>query len=283
MGKGGFDSVSKDRLRYQSLDWLRKQSKMYHSTPTSFRYFDLPIEIRYNILENLLVRGKVAMRSCLIRQRFPSWRHASPQWSLLKGVSRQMQREASDVVFSSKNTFFSPLGAICDEEKWFLPNQLPPIKKLDCVFDMRDINEASFWTFQHVKQWHDSFNVTPDIPFESLSSGEKLELLHGSKRQALMYDWVDKVKAVFGLELELLRFDLTDCRCPAVCCRLGEGVLSLISHDENTSFEYPKRLEIVGALKTEEKPLRAMLRRCSDLLEERVIFIDTPGCSCTVS
>ena len=223
------------------------------------------------------------MRNRLIHQRFPSWKHPPPQWSLLKGVSRQMQREASDVVYSSQNTFFSPVGAICDEERWFLPARLPPIKKLDCVFDMRDINEASFWTFQHVKEWHDSFNVTPGIPFESLSSGEKSELLHGSKRQALMDDWGDKVNAVLGLELDLLRFDLTDCRCPSGCCRLGESVLSLIIHDENTTLKYPKRLEIVGALKTEEEPLRAMTRRCSDILEERLVFIDTPGCFCTVS
>lgn len=72
-----------------------------------FRFFDLPFEIRSQILRYCLVRGKVAYGSTsIIRLRFPGWRHEPPQWTLLNAVSRQMQREASDVVFSSLNTFF---------------------------------------------------------------------------------------------------------------------------------------------------------------------------------
>ena len=52
-------------------------------------YFDLPLDIRYTILETLLVRGKVpASEGTDVTLRFLPWKHPPPQWSLLKAVCR---------------------------------------------------------------------------------------------------------------------------------------------------------------------------------------------------
>lgn len=46
-----------------------------------FRYFDLPFEIGYNVLELLLVRGPMALTQDLaIRERFPHRGRERLQW-----------------------------------------------------------------------------------------------------------------------------------------------------------------------------------------------------------
>lgn len=58
----------------------------FHSTPHSrredpFRYFDLPIEIRYDILGFLLVRGTVTLRRDVAgKRRLRYWDHERPEW-----------------------------------------------------------------------------------------------------------------------------------------------------------------------------------------------------------
>lgn len=119
----------------------------FHSTPHSrredpFRYFDLPIEIRYDILGFLLVRGTVTLRRDVAgKRRLRYWDHERPEWALLSVVSRQMQRDASDVVYSAKNRFFVPLGSIDDDGWWCIPRPFPQVKRLDIAFDMQDITE----------------------------------------------------------------------------------------------------------------------------------------------
>ena len=61
--------------------------------------------------------------------------------ALLSVVSRQMQRDASDVVYSAKNRFFVPLGSIDDDGWWCIPRPFPQVKRLDIAFDMQDITE----------------------------------------------------------------------------------------------------------------------------------------------
>ena len=57
--------------------------------------------------------------------------------ALLSAVSRQMQKEASDLVYSAKNTFFVPLGADVGEYGPLTPKS-PQVKRLDIALDMRD-------------------------------------------------------------------------------------------------------------------------------------------------
>ena len=105
-----------------------------------FRFMDLPPEIRNMILELLLVQGTVSASSdkALDFRFWPyfEWNHRRPQWSLLSAVSRQMQAEAANIVYSPKNIFVAPLGPF---QTWGpRAEQVFLFKRIDISFDMRD-------------------------------------------------------------------------------------------------------------------------------------------------
>ncbi|KAL6714237.1 hypothetical protein ACLMJK_007660 [Lecanora helva] len=249
-----------------------------------FRFSDLPTEIRRMILSYLLIRGPVIFsQRTSIKSRFPDWQHEPPQWSLLHGVSRQIQTDARAVVFSSANTFFSTVGALYDDE---LPDTLfhsllPPVKRLDCVFDMRDVVEDSFSTLQAVRQWHDSHDVSAGVEFDALARGEKLDIIHGYKRSSLMDAWLKKIRTLMKQKFELLRLDLRECRCLLGCCWLFKEMLAHFNY-RGYQENHPDRLEIVGAYdEAEAESTKRMIRNHNDeSFKTEIVFVDKPGCNC---
>lgn len=180
--------------------------------------------------------------------------------ALLSGVSRQMQKEASDVVHSAKNTFIVPLGSI--DDCWWIPRPFPQVKRLDIGFDMRDMKEDSAYTLDCVKRWHDGPDRTPGAtPFEELTNAGRWDLLHEENEEALTcYVWPYKTDACIRINsLDLLRLDLTNCRCPVGCCRLGPTLLGFLDNDNEEGYQYPKRIVIVGILEREENACRDAL------------------------
>ncbi|KAF6233906.1 hypothetical protein HO173_007736 [Letharia columbiana] len=186
-----------------------------------------------------------------------------------------MQDEAEAVLCSGKNIFYLPFGAMGQFYDWAYRTMrtIPPVKKLDCAFDMRDVAENTSAMVQRMKA-ENRLDVVGD-DFERLSRSEKAELLHHESIGDLLCVWTDKIHAFSVHDLDLLRLDLSNCRCLSGCCWLGQELLENLDFDQ-TYAEYPRRIEIIGALKEEEDLWRAAVGRGSDVPLERVFFIDAP-------
>lgn len=48
------------------------------------------------------------------------------------------------------------------------------------------------------------------------------------------------------ISLDLLRFDLTNCRYPVNYCRMGPTLLGFLDDTHDEGYQYPKRIDIVG-------------------------------------
>lgn len=189
------------------------------------------------------------------------------------GISRTVTGcRTKQSVCSGKNTFYLPFGELGQFPDWAYRTMrtIPLVKKLDCAFDMRDVAENSFALVQGLRAGNRLDAVGED--FERLSRNDRWELLHRANTFELMYVWVMKIDAFLALDLDLLRLDLSNCRCPIGCCRLWKELLENLAFDD-TAERYPKRIEIVGAMKEEEDLWRATIRGCSEIPLERVFFV----------
>lgn len=74
-----------------------------------------------------------------------------------------MQDEATQILYSAKNTFFAPIGDVkFDRQVGFRDAHpdgvFPPVNKLDIAFDMRDTMTSSFTSVGITKEWWDLNN-----------------------------------------------------------------------------------------------------------------------------
>ena len=65
-----------------------------------------------------------------------------------------MQRDDSEVFYSIKNKFFTSIGSL--RSQLDLPHHLPPIKRLDCAFCVRDFGLDDFVDFAAFRGYYDS-------------------------------------------------------------------------------------------------------------------------------
>ena len=236
-----------------------------------FRFFDLPTELRQQILSLLLVRGNVAIGNA--RNRFSDWDHEKPMWQLLE-VNSQLRAEAGAVLYSQRNnTFYFPL------EEAFTPIIVPPIRRLDCAFDMRACEDTAFNVFERAKEDYDIDLDPGETSFDQLSSTQRMYLVHQEYHYTLWSVWDDIASAIRQMRLELLRLDITKARCPLGCCRLAEEAVKLLDR----SGYPPERIEILGALDHERGGLRTLIEKRNPDLKGRCFFVEKPGCTCAVS
>ncbi|KAL8828033.1 MAG: hypothetical protein Q9191_002826 [Dirinaria sp. TL-2023a] len=263
------------KLHYNHVH--RERKCMTQAPQDVFPFFGLPKEIRYMILELLLVRGQVALcPDSEIKRRFPTWKQKRPEWAV-RAVNRQMRAEAGDIVFSSRNTFFVPnrgSNPSC-QVGWSYWLPWPPIRSLDCGFTLCDIphsHSASISDFAVEKAAYDREFGTG--AFESLPHYTKLSILHERKLVGLRSSWLSLVEAILGsdLPLELLRLDLTDCRCPIGCCWLGLDVATLF--DSFSSGWFPKRTEIIGVPPHEHVDVKNALTEGCHERRKDIFFVD---------
>ena len=159
---------------------------------------------------------------------------------------------------------------------------------LDISFDVADIYEDSISTLEFVKDWHDGPDRSPGaLPFDQLRRDQRWDLLHEAKVDGLTVDvWPSKVSACMAISnLDLLRLDLSNCRCLAGCCRLSPSLLGTLDdwrNEDDDEREYLKRIEVVGILERERDACRDALNDTAIPLD-RVFFVDSRGCTCEVS
>lgn len=257
-----------------------------------FRYFDLPTEVRDQILRLLLVRENVALgREKSIRNRFSGWSHEKPMWQLLS-VNGQLRAEAKVVLFSQRNnTFYFPIGGTLIGVAWWymlgrpsphIQAVPPPIRKLDCAFDMRDFEETTFNMFEGTKRDYDDEMAPGDVSFERLPPFERLDLIHDSYRSNMLRVWRGIAEAFCMMELYLLRLDVSKAHCPLGCCRLVEEAVGFVKGFRHCRRPYPKRIEKLGALDHETGSLKKFIEDRNLIPKDRYVFVDTPGCKCHV-
>lgn len=70
-------------------------------------------------------------------------------------------------------------------------------------------------------------------------------MLQSRRLEDMVCIWTSLTRMIRTTDLDLQRLDLSNCRCPVECCRLGEDVLASCHY---ASTNWPKRIEIVGAL-----------------------------------
>lgn len=256
-----------------------------------FRYFDLPPEIRDQILRLLLVRGNVALgNDGAIKNRFRHWNHERPMWQLLM-VNRQLRAEASAVLYSSRNnTFYFPIGgslrSVSMFSKLWNGGRLvpPPIRKLDCAYDMRDFTDTASNVFEDAKWAYDDDERAPGgLSFEEIPHNERLEFLHRSYGYKLLGVWGYMAEVFDKMKLDLLRLDVSNARCTLGCCRYLDEALGVLGDFRLGRGPYPKRIEILGVLDHEKESLKAYIKDRRIMRKNRYVFVDKPGCTCDVS
>ena len=253
-----------------------------------FPFFNLPPEIRTTILELLLVKEKVALtpnthqRVEEMAVRFPQWQHEQPEWGLLEAISRQMQAEASEIFYSAKNTFFLPaqrgLHYNHEDIEYFFPYD---IKRIDCEFSMEDFTMTHADAYKGVEKMH-PFN-SQEVPFATWSRDEIQLAIHQTLLNTLHRYWNRaKLACLSSWALDLWRIDLTDCRCPAGCCRLAPTFAYDLLRETRHDAQH-KRFEFRGLSIEERDKLQVMLEENVVTPAYEVFFIDQAGCTCTVS
>ncbi|MCJ1456871.1 hypothetical protein MMC28_007237 [Mycoblastus sanguinarius] len=266
----------------QNAKW--KSSKCtFFAREGTFRLFALPAEIRYQVLELLLVRNNVALApDRMIKDRFPHWNHERPSWVLLH-INCQLRAEAISILFSAKTTFFLPLREIdvgthsrSLSDLLGIPEHLiPTIKKLDCAFDRRDATQTGFLQLEL------SSLSACETSMERDSRDERNKMLHDAKVSELRDVWQDKIEALLDLKLDVLRLDVTHSKCLFRCCRLAWCVLEALYLPTPSREDIgSKRIEVFGALQEERDEWAAIMQNTVGVLRDDVIFVDTPGCTC---
>lgn len=259
-----------------------------------FRFFDLPTEVRDQILRLLLIRGNIALgKKSSIRKRFSGWSHERPMWQLLS-VNGRLREEASAVLFSPRyNTFYLPIGiSLIDARWWTLSSQITSkvvpahVKEMDVAFDMRDFEETPFNIFEEIKREHDGTNAPRLIHFEQLTTDERHQMIHDRYRTKLMDVWHGLAQGLGMMSLDLLRVDVSKARCPLGCCRLADVAVFVLKHicvfPDPLPFHHT-RFEILGALHDEKGMLREIIGDSAVMRNDDFTFVDMSGCICDVS
>lgn len=246
-------------------------------------FYNLPAEIRVQILEAALIRGKVALCPLRhIRERLPHWNHSPPVWGLLKAVSRRMQADAGHVVFSADNTFFLPIGDVMGHFAASAESEgrgeggggvLSRVRALDCPFDLREcLGDETDGEGEGGSLYQMAWDWVKRV---SKYDSQRTVMKHPRSDELLLDRWVPRAKILDMLDLRLLRLDLSGCRCDRGCCRAIYFLLSAIMQG-GRNFERLERLEIVGLKGWEARGFRSGF--CDEGLRGRMWFFEHCRC-----
>jgi len=177
--------------------------------------------------------------------------------SLLRGVSKAVQAEASAVFYGPRNHFVLPCGSY-DYPKssghlyTYGPDipDIPPFHSISYTFDMRDIHwdpweiresvtelfkdEIAVYAMTHTKR-----DIEADL-------GERIHIIAESGLAAV---WEKRCEIMrTKLAATFLQIDFEECYCALGCCRMVEEVCQNLGPFQNL----PGKIEIIGLKDAEE-------------------------------
>ena len=175
-----------------------------------------------------------------------------------------------------------------------LQGGLPEVQRLDCAFDFRDTKLNNMGIFLQTcleldfSDGSDDDNDEDEVKFkvDRLSQAQRWERLHACGIESLETIWLERLELCLEYERDLLRLDISSCRCAHGRCRLGVKMVLLLHEDADTEdrpARYPRNIEIVGALNSERKETETIFLNCKKVSMENVTFTNERGCQCEVS
>ena len=214
----------------------------------TFRFLDLPLEIRIIVYEQVLVIGNIYIKqqAAFDEQYSGSYRYQRPETQLLR-VNRQIKSEC-DPIFYGRNNFVLPLGfepGLYDYPPLFRANEF--IRSIDVTFDMRADSGDRADLRDVVERDYDSCFYAG--AFSSLDPIFQADDIHQSELDQLLQDcWPAVAQTIHQYQLDFLRIDLGNAYCPTGCHRLAEWVVA-----DHIKCSMAKEIQFVGVRDLAEK------------------------------
>jgi len=203
--------------------------------------------------------------------------------SLLRGVSKAVQAEASAVFYGPRNHFVLPCGSYdypkssghLDTYDPEIPD-IPPFHSISYTFDMRDIHWDPWEIRESVKELfkdeiavyamtHTKRDIEADL-------GAKIHVIAEARLAAV---WEKRCEIMRKkLAATFLQIDFEECYCALGCCRMVEEVCENLGPFQ----DLPGNIEIIG-LKDEDEAARVKdtisFTNCMDA--DRIVCKDARG------
>ena len=220
----------------------------------SFRFLDLPKELRLQIYEWLVVPGTITLRlrfdMCCQDERYPDGYVLTPTYAetQLFLVSKQVKNEALPL-YLSKNLFICPAGwqsfltteGVDGTLKYFNYGGMTEnhLRRLSIAFDVRDV---PVWDIAGRAINQDD---AQDAQWLAATTPERQITIHNKMIEEMLehWDWLSENIAEL-LRLDLLQINFKNSYCAFGCCNLlAKAIESLIQTHWAHS---PKKIDIWG-------------------------------------
>jgi hypothetical protein len=234
-----------------------------------FRILDLPAELKLQILEYLVVVGKVfftpGTSELCDSLRYKQWKdYRKPSLSILR-VCKQIKSEAEEVYFT-KNLFVLPQSF--DKLSPFhtgaadpgLPNPHRNIFQDDGCRLITNLSVA-FGYFSLTRADSAWEQEPPQQAFEAQSVADRREYAHTKTTFRCAQRWAKMSRALAGMAAALreLELDFANFFCPGGCCRIVDLVdFGFVGHLA------PKIVRVVGLRQGEDEVVRRQIRLAFD-------------------
>ncbi|KAI1077222.1 hypothetical protein F5B20DRAFT_552774 [Whalleya microplaca] len=194
---------------------------------------------------------------------------------LLSGVSRLVQREATEIYYK-RNQFIFP---ICSwiTPFWCMALQYRDtgkfVRDLSLAFDMQDFGNFNYNRHNISRMSRLRLLQNDKERVAWLNSNGKSQGTHNWHYLWLRKIWKERMEFILDLRLDRLQISLEECHCPMGCCRVVHRVVNFLVHPEWRVCP-PKVTEIIGWENEDEKNMiKGRLELANGQTQMKIRFI----------